>query len=173
MAAAYLPAPEVSYRCGQLPGMGVLCDYFRAADDAAATSLMEQTDGGPVAVAGDGLLDAIDLKGIEPHVILGQLVALAADVPWHPHVVDTELLWSGGDEGPWMMSIEDTARDTLAAIVPGASTSELSAQWGRIEELASSGPLPPEHLVPIIEEIAGLARRARDAGEHLYCWCSL
>lgn len=116
MAAAYLPVPEVSYRCGQLPGMGVLCDYFRAADDA---------------------------------------------------------LWSGGDEGPWMMSMEDTARDTLAAIVPGARTSELSAQWGRIQELASPGLLPPEQLVPVIEEIAGLARRARDTGEHLYCWCCL
>ncbi|WP_433717781.1 hypothetical protein ACQP2Y_26750 [Actinoplanes sp. CA-051413] len=153
--------------------MGVLCDYFRAADDAAAISLMEQTDGGPVAVAGESRLDAIDLKGIEPHVILGQLVALAADVPWQPRLVGTELLWSGGDEGPWMMSIEDTTRDTLAAIVPGARTSELSAQWGRIEELASPGPLPPEQLVPVIEEIAGLARRARDAGEHLYCWCCL
>jgi hypothetical protein len=153
--------------------MGVLCDYFRAADDAAAISLMEQTDGGPVAVAGDGPLDAIDLKGIEPHVILGRLVALVAGVPWHSRLVSTELLWSGGDEGPWMMSIEDTARDTLAAVVPGAQTSELSAEWGRIEELAQPGPLPADQLVPVIEEIAGLARRARDTGEHLYCWCCL
>lgn len=172
MAAAYLRAPEVSYRCGQLPGMGVLCDYFRAADDAAAIGVMEQTDGGPAAVAGGGPVDAIDLKGIEPHVILGQLVALAAGVPWSAGLVGTELIWSGGDEGPWLMSIQDTVRDTLAAVTT-AQMPELSAQWGRIEELASPGPLPPGQLVPVIEEIAGLARRARDTGQHLYCWCSL
>ncbi|WP_326550947.1 hypothetical protein [Micromonospora sp. NBC_01813] len=49
----------------------------------------------------------------------------------------------------------------------------LSARWGQIEEFARNGPLPADQLVPVIEAIAGLARRARDAGDHLYCWCCL
>jgi hypothetical protein len=153
--------------------MGVLYDYFRVPGDAAAISLMEQTDGGPVAVAGGGLVDAIDLKGIDPPVILGRLVALTVDVPPDAGLVETTLLWSGGDEGPWLMSIDDGARDILASIVHSRHMAELSARWGRTEELAWNGPLPEGQLVPVIEEIAGLARRAREAGESLYCWSSL
>ncbi|GID91075.1 hypothetical protein ACFQFC_38030 [Amorphoplanes digitatis] len=152
--------------------MGVLYDYFRVAGDAAAVQLMHETEGGPVAREG-ATVDAIDLKGIEPVVTLGRLVALAADVPWDAGLVDTGLLWSGGEEGPWLMSIEDTVRDTLASITGGERSAWLSAQWGRTEELAWDGPLPDDRMLPAIEEIAGLARRARDAGEHLYCWCCL
>ncbi|MER5334175.1 hypothetical protein [Micromonospora sp. NPDC002717] len=46
--------------------MGVLYDYFRAKDDAAAVRLMEELGGGPVVVSSAGAtVDAIDLKGIE------------------------------------------------------------------------------------------------------------
>jgi hypothetical protein len=153
--------------------MGTLCDYFRAASDAAAVNLMDELGGGPVA-AGDGAaIDAIDLKGIEPAVTLGRLVALVRGVSWDVNVVNTELLWSGAEEGPWLMSIDDAVRDTLASIASSAQLMELSAQWGRTEELAWNGPLPDDEMLPVIDQIAGLARRARDAGDHMYCWCSL
>lgn len=152
--------------------MGVLYDYFRAADDAAAINLMESIGDGPASQA-DDLVDAIDLKGIEPTVHLGKLVALAGGIPWQVDLVDTELLWSGTEEGPWLVSIKDAVRDALAEIATGGELLELSAQWGRTEELARPGPLPPEQMLPVIEEVAGLARRAREADEHIYCWCSL
>jgi hypothetical protein len=153
--------------------MGTLCDYFRAASDAAAVNLMDEFGGGPVA-AGDGAgIDAIDLKGIEPAVTLGRLVALVRGVSWDVNVVNTELLWSGAEEGPWLMSIDDAVRDTLASVATSTQLLELSAQWGRTEELAWNGPLTDDAMLPVIDQIAGLARRARDAGDHMYCWCSL
>ncbi|MEU4477630.1 hypothetical protein AB0F68_06085 [Micromonospora sp. NPDC023966] len=154
--------------------MGVLFDYFRAEDDAAAVSLMENLDGGPVVASGDGAaVDAIDLKGIEPTVTLGKLVSFVRGVDWEVNLVDLKLLWSRDEhEGPWLMSLDGATRDTLASI-DDARVLELSARWGRIDELAWGGPLPDDQMLPVIEEIAALARRARDAGENLYCWCCL
>jgi hypothetical protein len=46
--------------------MGVLYDYFRAEDDAAAVRLMDGLVGGPAGASdGGAAVDAIDLKGIE------------------------------------------------------------------------------------------------------------
>ncbi len=154
--------------------MGVLYDYFRAADDAAAVRLMEDLEGGPVALANGGSpVDAVDCKGIDPVVALGKLVGFVRGLDWSVDLVGSGLLWSGSeDEGPWLISIDDGTRDSLAS-VPVAQMPELSARWGQIEEWAGSEPLPEDQLVPVIEEITGLARRARDAGAHLYCWCCL
>ncbi|WP_433650023.1 hypothetical protein ACQP2C_26390 [Micromonospora zamorensis] len=53
--------------------MGVLYDYFRAKDDAAAVRLMKDYEGGPFAASRGGIaVDAVDLKGIEPTVTLGK-----------------------------------------------------------------------------------------------------
>ncbi|MCW3820020.1 hypothetical protein ONA91_36870 [Micromonospora sp. DR5-3] len=164
----------VSYPCGGLPAMGVLYDYLRAKDDAAAVKLMEDLDGGPAAVSGNGVaVDAIDLKGIEPAVTLGKLVSFVRGVEWQVDLVDLKLLWSGDEQdGPWLMSLDRAARDTLASI-NDAQLPELSARWGRIEELAWGGPLSDDQMLPVIKEVAALAQRARDAGEGLYCWCCL
>ncbi|MFC0505301.1 hypothetical protein [Micromonospora costi] len=155
--------------------MGVLYDYFRAKDDAAAVGLMADLDGGPVVVSGGGgaTADAIDLKGIEPAVTLGKLVSFVRGVDWDANLVGLKLLWSGDEqEGPWLMSLDRVTRDTLASI-NDAQVLELSARWGRVEELAWDGPLPEDQMVPVIKEVAALAERARDAGEDLYCWCCL
>jgi hypothetical protein len=153
--------------------MGVLYDYFRSASDAAAVSSIDELDGGPVATANGDAVDAVDLKGVDPAVILGRLVGLASGVPWKVNLVATELLWSRDEEqGPWLISIGDAARDTLASI-SSTHLLDLSMQWGQTDELAWNGPLPEDQMMPAIGQIAGLARRARDAGHHLYCWCSL
>jgi len=96
--------------------MGVLYDYFRAASDASAIKLMEDLGGGPVVTATGSPVDAIDLKGIEPAVTLGKLVGLVRGVPWDVNLVQSPLLWSLDEQGPWLMSIADGARDTLASI---------------------------------------------------------
>lgn len=154
--------------------VGVLYDYFRAADDAAAIRLIEDHDGGPVAVRGDdSTVDAIDLKGIEPAVTLGKLVSFVRGISWEVDLVGLRLLWSGHEqEGPWLMSLDNATRDTLATIAD-AQMPELAARWGRIEELAWADPLPDGQMLPVIEEVVALAQRARDAGENLYCWCCL
>ncbi|WP_433262086.1 hypothetical protein ACQPWR_21850 [Micromonospora vinacea] len=154
--------------------MGVLYDCFRAKDDAAAVGLMEDFEGGAFAVGRGGIaVDAVDLKGIEPTVTLGKLVSLVRQVDWDVSLVDLELLWSGDEQdGPWLMSLDRAARDTLASI-SNAQVRELSARWGRIEELAWSGALSDDEMLPVIEKVAALAQRARDAGQDLYCWCCL
>jgi hypothetical protein len=165
----------MSYRGGWLRVMGVLYDYFRATDDDAAVALMEATEGGGPAVTAreDPRLDAIDLKGIDPTVILGQLVGFARGVGWKGGPARQELLWSGPEEdGPWLVSIDDATRDTLASIT-GEQMPGLSAQWGRIEEVRVNDPLPDDAMLPVLNDIVGLAQRARRAGEHLYCWCCL
>lgn len=156
--------------------MGVLCDYFRAADDKAAIALLERLDGEPLVSARrtDPAVDAVDAKGIDPSVTLGQLVAFALDVEWDPAIADGPLVWNGGEdlsEGPWVTLLTETARDALAGITEDRMPS-LAARWVRIEELVDDG-LPDDALLPVLAELAGLARRARDAGDQLYCWCSL
>ncbi|MEV2237273.1 hypothetical protein [Micromonospora sp. NPDC049891] len=153
--------------------MGVLYDYFRAADDEAAIGLMAELDGGPVAVSGGRPgVDAIDLKGIEPMVTLGKLVGFARGRDWSTDVIEQRFIWSFGEEGPWLVVLDDAVRDTLASIT-AAQSPELSARWGQIEELAWGEPLPPDELLPVIEEISALARRALAADQHLYCWSCL
>ncbi|GIF66321.1 hypothetical protein Ais01nite_43560 [Asanoa ishikariensis] len=88
----------MSYVHGGILAMGVLHDYFRAKDDASAIGLMEDLDGGPVAVSGGGTVDAIDLKGIEPAVTLGKLVSFVRGVDWEVNLVDLRLLWSGDEQ---------------------------------------------------------------------------
>lgn len=153
--------------------MGVLYDYFRAPSDDAAIALIGEIGGGPVVVADSSrTVDAVDLKGIDPGVALGSLVGFVRGVHRRKDLVRSDLLWSLDEQGPWLLSIDDDTRDALAAITDD-QVPALSAQWGRIEELASDGPLPGGQLIPVINAISGLAGRARDAGDHLYCWCCL
>ncbi|MEU8409682.1 hypothetical protein AB0C19_26105 [Micromonospora sp. NPDC048842] len=127
MAYARMWGHPLSYPCGEVRATGVLYDYFRANDDAAAVGLMKDFEGGPFAAIRGGIaVDAVDLKGIEPTVTLGKLVSFVRQVDWDVSLVDLELLWSGDDE-----------------------------------------------MLPVIEKVAALAQRARDAGEDLYCWCCL
>lgn len=152
--------------------MGVLYDYFRAGSDQAATELMDAADGGPLVVAdGTPLVDAVDLKGLDPEVTLGKLVGIIRGAAWSLDLVPTELIWSSdGEDGPWVMSIDDTARDCLAT-VDDERLPVLAAQWGQIEELARFRG--PQDMSGPLEDVVGLARRARDHGEHLYVWCCL
>ncbi|MEV4766368.1 hypothetical protein AB0J89_27450 [Micromonospora chokoriensis] len=93
--------------------MGVPYEYFRAKDDAAAVSLAEDFGGGPAVVSRGGIaVDAVDQKGVESAVILGKLVSFVRQVDWDVSLVDIELLWGGGgQDGPWLMSLDWAARD--------------------------------------------------------------
>ncbi|GHJ48073.1 hypothetical protein Cs7R123_54150 [Catellatospora sp. TT07R-123] len=146
----------------------MLFDYFRAADDAAAVRLVEDLDGGPVVVP-DSPADAVDLQMIDPVLILGYLVGFARG---DNGTVDFELLWRGsGSRGLSVVALDDATRDTLAGIAPDQMTA-LSARWGQVEELNWDEPPRDDEMVTTIEALSGLARRARAADEHLYCWSS-
>ncbi|MEV6302781.1 hypothetical protein AB0M02_25435 [Actinoplanes sp. NPDC051861] len=150
--------------------MGVLYDYFRAADAATVVRLMAENDGGS-----PDEVELVDAKGIDPVVSLGKLIGFIVDEPWSVDLVRSSLVWPSGDEleeheGPWVEELGDRTRDALAGLDP-ARIPELATRWAGIEEF--SGYADNELLASGITEMAALARNARDAGEHLYCWSSL
>ena len=66
--------------------MGVLFDYFRAPDREVAR-LIGRRDGGPFGAwegADASEVDGIEAKGLDPDVIMGQLMAMVLDQPWDP-----------------------------------------------------------------------------------------
>ena len=166
--------------------MGVLSDYFRAPDAKSAARAME-LPGGPLLP--EPAFDGVEAKGIDPYVVLGQLVALIRGVPWHVNLVRGVLVWpppetepatkeqynmlpegSPWKEGPWLQELEREVRDTLAT-VEDTRLPALAAQWARIEEFHHT--MSAEVALSFIKDLVGLARRAHDAGDRLYCWTSL
>ncbi|MCC5473863.1 hypothetical protein [Streptomyces barringtoniae] len=167
--------------------MGVLFDYFAAADRPTAVD-WAIGPGGDWTAEGQSLDEAgadwIDMKGIDPHVALGQLVAFTEGRPYDVHGTGPELLWpdqrewlperpaAPGAESPWesglhLTELPDAWRDRLASI-EDEHVPMLALQWYDIEEFDFADFPACEDC---IRTFAGLARRARDAGAHLYCRC--
>lgn len=157
--------------------MGVLYDYFRAADDATVEKLMEVTDGGPLLDRRDGrkVTDGIGTRNIDPAVVLGQLLAFARDVPWAVGLVAMTIVWPDGPQAapddPWVARLDDATRDGLADITDDQLPS-LADEWGQIAELSYGADLPPDAMLPLLTDLVALARRAQAANEALYCWSS-
>jgi hypothetical protein len=152
--------------------VGVLYEYFRAADDLAVADLMQAARGqSPVT---SQVADGVDAKGVEYTVTLGKLVALILGVAWTPDLVAGNVIWPADvdedDEGPWVVSLGDPARDALAAL-DDAQLPQLVPAWSAIEELSQYAD--SEFLQTVLADLVGLARRAALAGDHLYCWACL
>ena len=149
--------------------MGVLFDYFRAPGEAEVRQHMDENNAfSPVPETFDG----IELKTIDPAVILGQLVGfVAAQQP-----VDDRLIWPEGGEqdmehqGPWVSLLDNRTRDVLAGI-PADRVPELAERWATVEEFG--GFADPEYLRDVVADFTALATRAREHGESLYCWICL
>jgi hypothetical protein len=163
--------------------MGVLTDYFRAADETSVVQALERTDGGPLVGVQHSTFDGVEAKGIDPYVVLGNLIAAIKQVPWSTNLTASETVWpttpkpgpDGPEDddpwatGPWVTELNAAVRDALAG-VNDADVPKLVAEWTRTEELhgAQAGDIQP-----LAEELIQLARRARDADEQLYCWVCL
>jgi len=164
--------------------MGVLTDYFRAADAASVAAALERTDGGPLVGVRNPAFDGIEAKGVDPVVVLGQLIAAIKQVPRQTDLADGTTVWPAtpapgpdgpADEddpwaaGPWVTQLDIAVRDALAG-APDGDVPRVAAEWVQAEELEGARA---ECMQPLAEELIQLARRARDAGEQLYCWMSL
>jgi hypothetical protein len=149
--------------------MGVLFDYFRAPDASTAAAALERP-GGPTTPDPDApVLDAVAGKGFEPEVMMRTLQSLLTGVPYD-ELPEGELLAMEGADGPWIVQLSEELRDALA----GAQPSRLPAvaeQWVRTEEFWDQPPAA--EVLPFLGEVTALARRARQAGERLYCWVCL
>ncbi|MFE9448902.1 hypothetical protein [Streptomyces sp. NPDC006739] len=167
--------------------MGVLYDYFGAADPATAVE-WAIGPGGDHRQEGPSLDEAgadwIDMKGMDPHLALGQLIAFAEGVPFAGQRDKPELIWpdlrqwpeptgSEPDPGsPWesgllLMALPDRWRDVLAEVAE-EFVPMLAMQWSFTDEAVFADQSTAEDCV---RAFTGLARRARAAGSGLYCCC--
>ncbi|MEV0679085.1 hypothetical protein AB0I60_21455 [Actinosynnema sp. NPDC050436] len=150
--------------------MGVLTDYFRATDAGAVARTMGEGDSGPLELEGapfDGFAD----KGLDPAVRLGVLVAVVRGVEWRPDLVGSRPVWPAVPEeaDSWVFELDAGVRDVLAA-VPDAAVAGLAAEVVLTEDWAGT---PVEDVRATLEDLIALSRRARDAGDLLYCWCTV
>ncbi|WP_330460350.1 hypothetical protein OIB37_27855 [Streptomyces sp. NBC_00820] len=165
--------------------MGVLYDYFHAADQATAVDWAigpagDRLNGRSLDEAG---ADWFDAKNMDPNVVLGQLVAFAEGIPFGS-LTDPEMVWPdpvewpygrpapSGTESPWdtglvLQQLPDGWRDALAGVVEDA-VPMLALQWYDIEEIRFADFL---HAQSSVRTFVGLARRARAARASLYCRC--
>lgn len=153
--------------------MGVLCDYFRASDRTTALALHEHPDGLFEAAVSAGT-EAVDLKSLDPVVILGTLVGLLSGAPREdgnvsidgipsPALVDDE----GGERV--LLELSVVVRDTLADATE-AALAEAAPLWAKTEELAHTYDGDgADELRTVADELAGLARRAKAADQLIYC----
>jgi len=171
--------------------MGVLHDYFRAANHKAALGVLE-APAGPLVPDDTGRtpFDGIDAKGVDPNVVLGQLVAIVRNTQWTTETVTTTSVWPPPDTapatldeamtlpedspwstGPWVMELDDQTHATLADIAD-SQCARLAAQWAQIEEFDYDDGVE-DMLTTLVADLSHLARRAREAGHRLYCWTCL
>ncbi|SPT50222.1 Uncharacterised protein [Actinomadura madurae] len=164
--------------------VGVLTDYFRAADAEVVVQAMKRLDGGPLVGTGSPAFDGVEAKGVDPAVVLGKLIGAIKQVPWSVRLVEDSVVWpttpAPGPEGPWeeddpwatgpwVSELDNAARDALAG-VRDADVSKVVAEWVQAEELHGAHA---DDMEPLATELIQLARRARDAGDHLYSWVCL
>ncbi|HUR04870.1 MAG TPA: hypothetical protein VM347_20160 [Nonomuraea sp.] len=166
--------------------MGVLYDYYRAADREAAIVSPDFGRAGVRDLPDRPVFDGVDAKGIDPTVILARLIGFIRSVPWSSDLVDvvtlyppregaptTDEKWDALPEdspyldGPGIEELSISVRDTLAD-VDDERLPELARQWTGIEKFR--GRVDSDYLLSLIEALVGLARRAKKEDQLLYCW---
>ncbi|QUC01057.1 hypothetical protein [Cellulosimicrobium cellulans] len=152
--------------------MGILTDYFAAPDDARAALAAQAGPASPDLLTTQPGFATVELKGIDPFVVLGTLASLLTDRPYAEVTADARhgsLVATGGDERPWVVSVTDVLVGALASAAP-AALDEVAVRWAATEELEGSDPAG---LADALHRLAALCVRADDAGHRLYCWTSL
>jgi hypothetical protein len=158
--------------------MGIINDYFRAENAEYALLAIASS---PRSVG----FDTVEAEGIDPWVMLGQLVAfirgmdtVATRPVWPPlkteptskDAYDQLPESSPWRTGPWLHELNTETRDALA-LVDDALLSELASQWSKIEEFRGSES--GDSLLPLLIELVELARKAHKNSEPLYCLSGL
>jgi hypothetical protein len=162
-------------------------EYYRAADRDAALvyperpRVIDKPDEVPA-------FDAVDAGKIDPENEFCQLIALVLGESYSVDLIgltylypppegapqsleEAEALPEGSPylEGPGIAEFAVRVRDALAD-VEDDRLQALAARWSEIEELKIYSDTGPHDLLPLIEEFVGLARRAKEHDQQLYCW---
>ncbi|GGQ04329.1 hypothetical protein [Streptosporangium pseudovulgare] len=171
--------------------MGVFYEYYRAADRTAATVQSEHSREIADPSRGVPEFDVVVAKWIDPEVVLGQLVAFAGHVDYRLGLAETVVLYPPPEgaprsdeewdalpedspylEGLGIMELSAKARDMLAG-VDDARLPMLAEQWAAIEEFSHFTDDDDGYMLSLTKDLVGLARRARENDQLLYCWFSL
>ncbi|MBC2901897.1 hypothetical protein [Streptomyces cupreus] len=168
-----------------LQAMGILHDYFRAPAGSVAIDWAVGPNGDWHQHSGTSLddhaADWFDGKGLDPHVVLGQLLAFAAAAPFDPRDVGPVLIWPDerswppreeepGQESPWdtgmlLHQLPDNWVATLAAI-EDEHLPLLALQWFDVPEVDFADFSDAQDTVVSFRT---LARRAHNQGHGVFC----
>lgn len=187
---------------GHLPALGhtevmaVLFDYFSAASDEQAATVIDRPGGpgrayaalapqdssrrglfrrrssgwsGPATDTGVQFFTVFG-DGIDPVVQMGTFEELLTGRAYDDIVEDPQSGRTVADRDGGerlVLTLTDRLRDALAAASP-ERLAELAVPWSQTEEFCGQGD--PEVLATFLNSLAGLARQAQDKHERLYCW---
>jgi hypothetical protein len=153
--------------------MGIRTEYFAApTDEVAATAL--HTPGGPSEPdlrTDQPRFDAVAVPSVDPFVMLGGLAGVLSGRPYaevtaHPR--HGALVGSGGEEGPWVVTVSQTLVDDLASAGP-TRLAAAAREWSG----DATPAVAPHVLVSALLSLGALAARATDERKGVYCWTSL
>jgi hypothetical protein len=150
--------------------MGVLTDYFSAPSDEAAASAIDRGPSHPLTdPSAEPPFETLQAKNLDPVIMLGTLEALLTgrdydDIRKGPR--QGHLLAGQDDYQLLVLTVTDEIQAALAA-ASNKQLAEVAVTWSQTEEI---GGADPKELAGVLEELAGLARRAADRNERLYCW---
>ncbi len=162
--------------------MGVFYEYYRAVDREAA--LVEPEHSRVVADPQRGVFefDAVETKWIDPWVVMVKLANLLRNGGRRLRYIDTVSLYPRPEDigqeayeewdGPTIMELPVIMRDMLA----DAKDSRLpmaAKEWAKIEEFSDFTSVDMEWMLSLVQDLVGLARRARENDQLLYCWSIL
>jgi hypothetical protein len=85
-----------------------------------------------------------------------------------PDTLDGRILLSHGDD-ELLLSVVAAGALVALAEADDRRLAELAMRWSEVEDLAGLHD-DPDVLRELLEDLRGLARRARERGERLYCW---
>jgi hypothetical protein len=162
-AAATIDLP--GGRSGAMPFSPELRTAMRTGDIETIQRLMRPR----VRVSEHGL-HALSVKGIDPVVQLGNLEEILTgagfdEVLARPRAGMTVAVRDEGEQ--LVVTITDELQRALTDLVP-ERLAAVAVPWAQTEEFRGSGD--PGVLANFLEELAGLAVRATEQRQRLYCW---
>ncbi|WIX83072.1 hypothetical protein QRX50_21085 [Amycolatopsis carbonis] len=141
--------------------------YFTAtSDDEAATAL--EAPEGPAALFPTAAFNGIDPNMQVPRAesfLTGVGEEAAAD---NPRAM--KLLAEVGEGEVVLVTLTDEFRDAIAA-TDQPRRRELADFWSHAEDLG--GEASAEDLLPVVDELAALAKQAKPTNGHLYCYVAV
>ena len=147
--------------------MGVLTDYFIAKNDSDAARA-HTSPGGPKRAG----FPTAEWKSIDPVVCMAALDEVVTGrnaLEWIKSKPPDSAIAGSDDDEHWVFRVYDHHFAVLAALT-NEQLPDVARKWAAQEELRE---FRPDDVREALTDLVRLARDARAAGAHLYCWISL